>query len=270
MQITLCEDDGIFHDGTPTMVVLVVKFDDGKQKRIPYAAGRTISALYQDLNNIAPKLSESVQTWVDLVEQEDPKVDKMALSAKEMIKSLEPKRMMPATDKSNIIEKEDIVTLIRLDEGRNKEASCDLVVGHEYRVISVIATVVTLPGEDKTTRMVQGYDVVNDQGARPERTRVYPSEVTLKSKRISPIIKKELVISEIIPCPHCNVPNALALEGSAYKGVCTDCNLDIEISRIIKRCQTKDCANDVSCVDVGGKYQGKCTKCQANIEVPYA
>ncbi len=51
MQIQLCEDDGIFHDGVPTMVVLLVKFDDGKVKRIPYPAEKSISALYQDLNS---------------------------------------------------------------------------------------------------------------------------------------------------------------------------------------------------------------------------
>ena len=56
MNITLCEDDSLFHGGTPQLVVLVVKFDNGNTTRIPYEACKTIASLYQDLYAIAPQV----------------------------------------------------------------------------------------------------------------------------------------------------------------------------------------------------------------------
>lgn len=267
MQITLCEDDGIFHNGVPTMVVLVVKFDDGKQKRIPYAADRSIATLYEDLASIAPKVVDEMIITNGIEIEDSPSVVEVH---KDSIKIYTQKNNDHPKDKSNVIEKEDIVTLVRLDEGRNKDASCNLVIGQELRVISVVSTGVTLPGSDEITKIVQGYDVVNDKGDRPERTRVFPNEVALLRKRTSQIIPKNNVVSEILNCPSCNAPNALGLDGDTYKGICTDCKIDIAITRIIKKCQTDKCGRDVSCFDVGGKYQGKCNQCQATVEVPYA
>ena len=59
MQITLCEDDSLFFDGIPQNVVIVVKFDDGKTRRFPYSAEKSISALYQDLKSIIPQVSQA-------------------------------------------------------------------------------------------------------------------------------------------------------------------------------------------------------------------
>ncbi len=272
MQITLCEDNSLFHDGVPTLVVLVVKFDDGKQKRIPYQADKTISELYKDLALIAPKVSNDAMITPllhDVIEDIKKEItpEKFSEKISNMSESLD---KMVRENKSNTIEKEDIVTLTMLDPGRNKDATCNLIVGQELRVISVISTGVTLPGQDEITKIVQGYDVVNDKGDRPERTRVYPNEVTLLRKRTAPVIAKNNVVSEILNCPSCNAPNALGLDGDTYKGECTDCHNDIAITRIIKKCQTANCGKDVSCFDVGGKYQGKCNQCQSTIEVPYA
>lgn len=276
MQIILCEDDGMFHDGVPTLVVLVVKFDDGKQKRIPYPADRTISALYQDLISIAPQVA---QLHTPAVEINDLSHEELLVKISEIPKQVEvlskdmPSRLRQAIDKSNIIEKEDIVTLIKLDEGRNKDATCLLVVGNEYRVISVAADRVTLPGNDFISTVVRGYDVVDDKADRQERTRVFPNEVSLARKRTAPIIAKVSAIEEILACPSCAAPNALVLEGSEFKGTCEACQQDIVIARIIKKCQTDSCrktGHDVSCFDVGGKYQGKCNQCQSSIEAPYA
>lgn len=270
MQITLCEDNSLFHNGVPTLVVLVVKFDDGNQKRIPYPAGKTISELYQDLASIAPKVSNDAPVFIPGMDLEQSAEFVNKFSSKPLpvtIQALEPK---PLIDKSNTIEKEDIVTLTMLDPGRNKDATCNLIVGQELRVISVVSTGVTLPGSDEITKIVQGYDVVNDKGDRLERTRVFPQEVALLRKRTSPVIAKNNVVSEILNCPSCNAPNALGLDGDTYKGTCTDCKSDIAITRIIKKCQTAQCGRDVSCFDIGGKYQGKCNQCQATIEVPYA
>lgn len=268
MQITLCEDDGIFFDGVPRNVVIVVKFDDGKQKRLPYPADKTISALYQDLATIAPQVVQhDLQGPIAAEFNEDARI---VLGPRKTALESTTKVHAPLIDKSKIIEKEDIVTLIRLDEGRSKDATCLLVVGQEYRVIEVKSTGVTLPGRDDISRIVQGYDVVDDHADRQERTRVFPHEVELKEKRRSTIVPVIHKIEEILPCPSCNYPNALALEGSDFKGTCAECKEDICISRIIKKCLTERCGKEVSCFDVGGLYRGKCTGCLSNIEVPYA
>lgn len=269
MQIMLCEDDSMFHNGVPTLVVLLVKFDDGKQKRIPYPADRTIAALYQDLVSIAPQVAQDAQQST-FFSEEDIAVRELKTLIPEVKLKVAANHINATLVNSSIIEKEDIVTLVRLDENRDKRASCDLVIGQEYRVISVISTGVTMPGQDQITKIAQGYDVVNDKGDRPERTRVFPHEVALLRKRTSPVINKELIMSEILDCPHCTASNALGLNGSAFEGVCDQCREPIHIERIIKKCLSDKCSNDVSCFDVGGKYAGKCNRCCAVLEVPYA
>ena len=73
MQISLQEDDSMFHGGTPQLVVLVVKFDNGNTKRIPYEACKTIASLYQDLYAIAPQVVEAPQmNLVDSIEEVVP------------------------------------------------------------------------------------------------------------------------------------------------------------------------------------------------------
>lgn len=262
MQITLCEDDGIFFDGVPRNVILLVKFDDGKQIRVPYSAEKSISAMYEDLNRIAP---QAVNQEV-VVSQ--AALDIMNVNFKYKPLPVTIQALQPKEDKSGVIEKEDIVTLIKL-ESRGEGASCDLMVGHEYRVISIIGSGVTLPGSDKITQIVHGYDVVNDNGDRPERTRVFPHEVALKRKRVPPPPMVKPLTEEILYCPMCAAANALILEGSAFKGICIGCQNDISIERVIKKCKTDKCGNDVSCFDVGGKYEGKCNKCKSHLEVAY-
>lgn len=277
MQITLCEDDGIFHGGIPSLVVLQIKFDDGKIKRIPYPADKSIAALYEDLNAIAPKVSEAPQEDVFTFPSKDmcdfvtkgeiknnPDMTRVELRASDIPKVQE--------DRSRIIEKEDFVRIIRIDENRDKEHSFLLTLGQEVRVIKVISTMLTMPGQDNITKIVQGYDVVDDNAGRPERTRLFPHEVELSRKRTTPIIKKESKIEEIRPCPDCQVPNSLVLEGSDFKGVCVACQNDICIARIIRKCQTDKCQKEgvsVSCFDVGGKFQGTCNSCGSSVEVPY-
>lgn len=267
MQISLQEDDGIFHDGVPQIVVLVVKFDDGKVKRIPYPAEKTIAALYQDLAAIAPQVAAAPQAVIDAPGSLEEVHVRAAAAVKEA--NAPPK---PLVDKSRVIEKEDIVTMSMMHE-RDKGSTCLLVVGMDYRVIEVIGPRVTLPGRNDITQLIQGYDVIDDTAATPERMRVFPDEITLKSKRISEIIPKASQVEEILPCPACQAKNSLVLEGSEFKGKCASCQADITIARVIAKCMTATCKKDdvnVSCFDVGGKYEGICGTCHSKIEVPYA
>ncbi len=268
MQIQLCEDDSLFHGGTPQLVVLVVKFDDGKTKRIPYEACKTIAALYQDLYAIAPQVAEASQMAVEDLSVEDE--GKTKLTPQSLIKQPPNanKRQSTAIDRSNIIEKEDIVTMVKLHERDTTFSGTvsPLMVGMDYRVIEVFG-----PFHPVTQkRLPSGYDVIDDTAPTPERMRVFPDEVVLKSKRLSKVVEVIHKIEEILPCPACQVNNPLTLNKDEFTGTCQACGQDIVIARIIKKCNTTGCGQDVSCFDVGEKYEGKCGKCNSKIEVPYA
>lgn len=258
-KIILCEHDGVFFGGIPRNVVMMVTFFNGSEIRVPYAADKPISALYEDLNAIAPEEGSPIE----VLSTGEVKSEKHVSSAP-LAKAIATAKVIHDTiDKSYTIEKEDIVKLIMLDPGRNKDQTCLLVVGQELRVITI----------RKSNNIVTSYEVVDDLCPRPERTTVYPQEVVLLRKRTPKEAILELKIEEIIPCPHCNVPNPLFLDGSEFKGICSECKQDIVVARIIKKCQTSTCAKDsqeVSCLDVGGKYEGQCNKCGVIVEVPYA
>lgn len=271
MQILLCEDDGIFFGGTPKNVILQVKFDDGKQIRIPFSADKSISTLYQDLQAIAPKVTESTQMALEPLSGFDPRhtaqIPDRAPDA--ILNANKDHSRKTSKDTSHIIEKEDFVTLIRLDEGRNKDASCDLQVGNEYRVLQVISTGVTLPGKNDITKIAQGYDVIDDSADRPERTRVFPHEVVLSRKRNPPPPMVEPRVEEILNCPTCNTPNACVLEDNQFKGLCESCNNEIAIKRLIKSCNTPKCGKSVSLFDNGTNFKGSCNQCKAVMEISY-
>lgn len=263
MQITLMEDDGIFFGGIPRNVILMVKFDDGKQIRVPYSAEKSISSLYEDLQSISPK--EINLAPFNTLEEQHEFIQQIPKEVEKLAKDI-PSRL----NKSNVIEKEDFVTLVRLDEGRNKDASCDLKVGREYRVIKVISTGVVLGGENTITQEAQGYDVVDDKSDRPERTRVFPHEVMLSRKRNAPPPKVESKMEAILPCTSCNTPTACVLEGENYKGLCEACNIDLVIKRIIQDCKTPKCGNTVALFDTGTSFKGSCNKCKVSMEVDHA
>lgn len=280
MQIQLCEDDGDFHEGgIPQLVVLVVKFNDGKQKRIPYPAEKTIAALYQDLNAIASKVAESTQRLV--IDEIEP-LEEIKTASESQVKSLSvglsdvnKGQSKVKEDKSNVIEKEDIITLIKLNPRDTVYSGTmsPLIVGMDYRVLAVLGPKIPTPDGKGIRTVVQGYEVIDDQAPTPERMIVTPDEVQLKNKRLSKIIEKVSTVEEVLACPACQVNNPLTLKDNSFVGTCTACGVEISITRIISHCKTPNCKKDgvkVSCFDVGGKYEGQCGTCRAKIEVPYA
>jgi hypothetical protein len=269
--IQLCEDDGLFHEGgAPTMVVVLVKFDDGKVKRFPYPADKPIAALYQDIRAIEPKIAELPQfTASHPLQEGDVLQDLTAGGQGKVIVKAPVVAPAPKDDRSKIIEKEDIVTLVKLNERDTKFSGTvsPLILGMDYRVVQRYG--MFHPVTQKY--LAESYDVVDDEAPGGlERMRVFPDEVVLKIKRLSEIVPKVFSVEEILPCPSCQAKNSLTLEGDEFKGTCEICKQDIVIARIIKKCMTSKCGNDVSCFDVGGKYEGKCGKCGSQIEVPYA
>jgi hypothetical protein len=271
--IQLCEDDGLFHEGgAPTMVVVLVKFDDGKVKRFPYPADKPIAALYQDIRAIEPKIAELPQFEVCAPLNEGDVLQDLTTGGqgKVIVKAAVPAVIAaPKEDRSKIIEKEDIVTLVKLNERDTKFSGTisPLIIGMEYRVVQRYGMFHPITQK----YLAESYDVVDDTSPSGlERMRVFPDEVVLTSKRLSKIIDKISSIEEVLPCPSCQAKNSLVLDGDEFKGTCEACQQDIVIARIIKQCQTSKCGNTVSCFDVGGKYAGMCGKCGSQIEVPYA
>lgn len=173
-------------------------------------------------------------------------------------------------DKMNVIEREDIVTLVKIlprDQGASVE---NLIAGHEYRVMQIYSTGITLPGEGKITRIVNAYDIVDDINGRPERIRVHPTEVALLRKRKPPVAKGASKIEEILACPHCQALNACYLDGNKFKGSCEGCKGDYVIERIIEKCPTDKCLNDVALFLYGDLYKGKCNRCGSIVEAEHA
>lgn len=290
MQIQLCEDDGLFHEGgIPTMVIILVKFDDGKTKRIPYPADKPISALYQDLRAIEPQIKESselkaiksLESFIPIEEQMS--TDRPGIHQEDASNATPSVIKQPSTavkqDRSHVIEKEDIITLIKLNPRDTvyHGTLSPLIIGMDYRVIAVLGPKIPTPDGKGIRQVIQGFEVLDDHAATPERMIVTPDEVQLKSKRLSKIIEKTTAVEEILPCPNCQVHNSLILKGTDFVGTCQACNAEITIARIIKKCGTPKCTNqvtnqpsEVSCFDVGGKYEGQCGECRTKIEVPYA
>lgn len=274
MQIQLCEDDGLFHEGgTPQIVILLVKFDNGKAKRIPYPAEKTIAALYQDLRAIAPQVEQGPQENLSIqdIQLEQTEALKQAMPLieakyKDVIETLR-----TISDKSNTIEKEDIVTLVKMNPRDTVYSGTisPLIIGMDYRVLAVLGPKIPTPDGRGIRQVIQGFEVIDDNAATPERMIVTPDEVVLKNKRMSKIIEKVSTVEEILPCPACQVNNSLTLKGTDFVGVCSACNVDITIARVIRKCLTPKCGKNVSCFDVGGKYEGKCSECKSSIEVPY-
>ena len=273
MQISLQEDDSLFHGGTPQLVVLVVKFDNGNTKRIPYEACKTIASLYQDLYAIAPQVAEQPQSDIMPIEDALPEIGKRLAKAKSEIAVETIRKTFEDAygDKSKTIEKEDIVTLIKLNPREFQSGTVSpLIVGMDYRVLKVIGPTIPTPDGKGIKKIIQGFEVIDDSAPTPERMVVTPDEVQLKSKRLSQVIKKTQVVEEMLPCPDCRTLNALTLVGTDFKGTCEACGKDIDIGRVIKKCPSVGCGQEVSCFDVGGKYEGLCGKCKAKIEVAYA
>jgi hypothetical protein len=281
MQITLCEDDAVLNNGKPLLVVVVVQFDNGIKKRIPYPAANTISDLYMSLNKIAPNVKETIVVTGGLVGHpqehimtlESPQENFMSelLPIEQEAKPEEVKASVPV-DKSTTIEKEDIVKIIKLNPRGDGDTSIELAVGMECRVLKVHKSGVVLPGTDDITDLIRGYDVVNDKAARPERTFVLPDEVQLSRKRKPAPKVSKAKIEEILKCPHCGTMNACALEDGKFKGTCEGCKGDYAIERIIVKCKTKDCKNDakettdIALFKYDGLYQGTCNVCKTKVE----
>ena len=214
MEITLKEDNGLFFDGVPTLVVVDVVLNDGRRVKFPYEAGRTISDLYLDLSCL--KVPEKVAA--EVMARTDPPTFKLAHSVEvpDVVHQV-PQPVSRETPDPNKIEKGDIVRCIFL-ENRNDHAgnpaTIDLAVGGMYRV----------------TKVVQGGFMVLDDHA-PMKFNLFLArhEVEL-AKKGEPIEKKKLFLEEGVNCPKCNTLVYCGLHNGFYIGKC-ECGQGINVSR---------------------------------------
>jgi len=212
MKIELTDDNGVLHDGKPTLVVLVI---DGV-KRIPYEATKTIQELYEDVAkmplvldsnevllplNLSTSDIHSPQVYTDQENKSAPMIDGLLIE--------------------NVIQKEDIVKCIKVHE-RLEGADVDLEVGGEYRVLSI----------KKERGQVMSYDLMNDSSTNQFRITCTPDEVQLLRKRqpkTNPV--KTDYKQEIMKCAVCSTDNALELVGDKYVGECLKCKARLEKPR---------------------------------------
>ena len=211
-KIELGEDNGFLFGGVPTLIVVTVYFLDGRSVRFPYTAEKTISALYEDMIRVVP---ETKLTPPSLT----PNADSIFGSTE--VKSVE--YDVVKSSNPNEIEKEDIVTLIKLED-RGAGATVDLRIGGRYRVIRVGGA--EIPGHG---RVVDSYDVIDDNASVPSRMFVFAHEVVLFKKH-PPFEKKKLFLEEGITCPKCNNLVYCGLHDGFYVGKC-DCGQEISVSR---------------------------------------
>lgn len=130
---------------------------------------------------------------------------------------------------SNRIEREDIVRCVALEA---RESSCELKVGGEYRILKVFRKdIPTVDGKMQT--IYDGYEVVDDNSPSPIRTFVFPHEVVLLRKRVTPPAKFSS-FEQVVSCAECGEPSALVLdkEKDKYVGECVKCNKPMEVERV--------------------------------------
>jgi len=213
MKIELCEDNSFLNDGTPTLVVLVITLNDGKNVRIPYQADKTIQELYVDANKMIEKMGvhtniNQIETFVN---QSIPKTGSELLGKKD-------------ENSANEIQREDIVKCVK-KHPREAGADDDLEVGNEYRVIFV----------KKKRDQVLYYDVLDDKAENRYRINVLPDEIELVRKRkpkTNPV--KKNYKQEIISCD-CGEQNALDLIGDRYEGTCEKCGCHLVKERSVAK-----------------------------------
>lgn len=205
MKIELCEDNGFMNDGKPTLIVLVVTRDDGKQLRIPYEADKTIQQLYIDVQKVT-KL-EVLNKYV-----QDGSIDLFKAIVKDVVETRISSESKDNVSKVNEIGREDIVKCVRLEKDMDGNVNEDISIGTEYRIIDI----------HKVNGQLHYYEVLDDSKGDKIRIPILPVEVELVRKFIPPPPRKQ--VFEISKKCECGEMNALDLNGDQYEGVCTNPN----------------------------------------------
>lgn len=201
MKIELCEDNGFMsEDGKPTLVVLVVTRDDGKQVRIPYYADHTIQQLYEDVQKIGH-------------------VEISAHSIEENPAPVMSNRVDVLPLKGSTIERNDIIKCVHLEKDLDGNPNPDLEIGKEYRVIDIVTN----------GKVVAYYEVIDDNANEKMRIPIFPTECALV-KKFTPGPPRRQVFEMTKMCD-CGEVNSIELNGDRYVGQCEKCGRPLEEMR---------------------------------------
>ena len=221
MRIELCEDNGFLNNGKPTLVVLVITNDEGKQIRMPYEANKTIQDLYQDVGKIDSDSVLGMRAVFGPLGEERlslPPEFKPALADK-LAENIENEDRI-IIDHATRIEREDIVKCTNQKIDMDGNVNEEIEVGKEYRVIDII----------KSRGIVAFYEVLDDALDNKIRIPILPSEVELVSKhKIKP--PKAQMFETTEKCSACGEISALILKGNTYEGSCQGCGVEMKKER---------------------------------------
>jgi len=243
MKIELTDDNGMLHDGKPTLVVLVI---DGVT-RIPYEATKTIQELYEDvgkftINSINKEASElsgvNIIPKSPLVLNPDNVTLPLNLRPSDFIveRATKSERDLLEQDKAKLIDlstiqKEDIVKCVKIhprDDGLTNVEVPDsgLVIGNEYRVFRI---------KIELDKLIF-YEIIDDNSKDQQLISCLPDEIELLRKRKVKTnhVKKDYK-QEIMKCAQCRTDNALDLVGDKYIGECVKCQARLEKPRPIAK-----------------------------------
>lgn len=213
MIITLGEGDSFLHNGETKNIIIHVTFENGKKIQFPYVASKTLSELYSDVENFSDeKIVASPITPIPVIVSQAATVP-LAVAA-------------PPITGNEEIGREDLVKCVKVED-RGRGATVDISVGGIYRVLQVKGT--TIPIDGKMTRIVDGYDVIDDKAPIQRRIAVLAHEVVFYQKRKQPIPKIAGKIEHRSPCPTCRADMILYKEDTGiFKGTCQLCGTETE------------------------------------------
>lgn len=251
MEIRICEDNGCMcADGKPSLVVLVVMFDNGNQVRVPYEAGKTIADLYFDIKKLDKQGAGTALGGENITTLLPIDIKKEQQHRKEMVypgvTMSEPEAKPLAVDQSLTIQREDLVKVVNVlprfkDQTGNELMDPGIEAGGIYRVMKINKAVIVDPSTQELVDCVNNYEIINDKSATPVRLIAYPGEVVLHQKRKGKI-SKVTRMEEIVKC-ECGFDNSLFLNNKTnkYEGVCS--NPECGQSLVADRPKKKETAN---------------------------
>jgi len=210
------------------MIIIHVTLNSGKKVQFPYPATNPISEIYKAVSKISDEAISSPSVALEaLCTSKSPvhksPVESPAVGAESHIIAAPPSESIPApvlTGKEEI-KREDLVKCIKV-EPRAEGSTVDIEVGKIYRVLKVHGPI--LPVGGVMTKIIDGFDVVDDNAATARRIFAAPSEMEFYQKRKVPPVKIIGKMESTFSCPTCHTRMvAYKEEDGKYHGECVNC-----------------------------------------------
>jgi len=221
MQILLGESDAFLHtDKQARMIIIHVTFNSGKKVQFPYPADKPISAIYDSVSQIS---DENILVPVVAPVISSHAAEATPSGAVVPLVSTAPASSIPAPSLTGRedIGREDFVKCIKV-EPRGEGATVDIEVGKIYRVLKVHGPV--LPVGGKMQKIIDAFDIVDDNSDTPRRIYALPSEVEFYAKRKPAPVKTVGKFESTFVCPNCQQRMvAYKEQDGKYHGECMNC-----------------------------------------------